>query len=235
MPVLGAVLAVLGISPFASSKGDEQTPNDQALAVELHLSVGDNVTHFRIPRGYLDAPSNLRGGEQEVLVIEAVLPTFEPGEAAFRFPSPIDVSDELLGLLDDPIRLSILVKRGRPYAKLYWRERIISRTVEAEFDRFGLSSRILVPEYPGQFSDGVARSTAIYFIPERRYSNDSQFFECFTDILRGDCRGHGNYNEHLYYQYYFPEELFRHWRELDQGVTALLTAFEEAVLPAVNQ
>ena len=75
------------------------------------------------------------------------------------------------------------------------------------------------------------RSDLFYYVPPDDGAEYGLRFECYEKTLAGHCRGWGNYNEVLYYKYYFAEKNLKYWKVLDANVRALLEQFEKAAMP----
>ena len=193
--------------------------------VYITMKVGDHETHFAIPETYLRFPQNRKGGEQDIVELSVSLPDVHSDFSDNYLPA-IDPVVSVDGIPQFREQTRILLMRGRPYVQRLFRQDIEAMTNDTGRKMFGLRVFTYTRDLPNKSANGYFRDSVFYLIPPKDSYDNGQYFECYSQTFVDRCRGWANYNESLYYQYYFARDNLEHWRVLDTNVRALLEQFE---------
>ena len=217
---IAGVLVSISIFAFTGA-GTEQPP------VYLTLTEAGQATHFAIPKAYLSIAQNKRGGEQDFVKLSVSLPDIYP-----------DFSEDYISIINTSIgadgvpifhdQVNILLRRGRPHVKRRFRRDIETMTHNMGQEVFGLRKFKYTKDLPNKSRNGYFNDKVIYFVPTNNDENHGQQFRCYSKpfVKIERCRGSGDYNENLYYNYGFFKYNLKHWKVLDANVRALLELFE---------
>ena len=228
---LGIIAIVLVLLP---SLRDGASTKTISLEVDIVMESNGESTRFLVPRHYLGFAPNRKGGEQTALAISVSLPEIH-SEFSDQFLPIIEAAFESG---DTPIfheSTRILLVRGRPNVKRLLRQDIkevalnTGQTVSGLGEYINSNHRIKTP------NGFHLRADLIYFLPEETGEEYGLYFQCYAKIFVDRCKGWGNYNEGLYYQYYFSRQNLKHWKVMDANVRALLESFERSASKKNNR
>ncbi len=216
---IGAAATAFVLSMACTSAGVAQSN------AHITLTVEDQGTQFDIPKSYLSFKPNRVGGEQNIVVLSVLIPDLHP-DLSENYSAVIE---NVIGPDGVPIfreQVTILLLRGRPFVQKLFRRDIERMTHDTGREKFGLNIYRYTRDLPNRSSNGFFKDYVEYLVPSADFNDHGQYFECYLKVLADVCRGWGNYNQNLYYRYYFAKKNLQYWEVLDANARALLDLFE---------